>query len=46
MLEFNASIVGRELPIGLGVVFVTIRFPGSDFGLKLLPVGDAPAEAL
>jgi hypothetical protein len=46
MLEFNASIIGRELPIGLGVVFVTVSLPGSDFGLKLLPVGNALAEAL
>jgi hypothetical protein len=36
MLEFNASIVGRDPPIGLGVAFVTVSFPGSDFCLNSL----------
>jgi hypothetical protein len=45
MLEFDAGIIGRE-SIGLGVVFVAIGLPGSDFGLELLSVSDAPIEAL
>jgi hypothetical protein len=46
MLEFNAGIIGRELPIGLGVVFVTLSLPGSDLFFKLLFVGNALGEAL
>jgi hypothetical protein len=46
MLELNSGIIGRELPIGFAVVFVAICLPGSDFGLELLSVSDAPIEAL
>ena len=46
MLQFNAGIIGRELPIGFGVVFVTVDLPGSDFGLELLSVSNTPVEAL
>jgi hypothetical protein len=46
MLEFNAGVIGRELPIGLGVVFVPVSLPGSDFGLELSSVGNTPVEAL
>jgi hypothetical protein len=46
MLEFNASIIGCELPIGLGVVFVTVSLPGSSFGLEPLSASNAPVEAL
>jgi hypothetical protein len=34
MLEFNAGIIGGELPIGLGVVFVAVS-PGSDCDREL-----------
>ena len=46
MLEFNSSIVGRELPISFGVVFVAIFLPGSDFLFKLLSMSDASVETL
>ncbi len=46
MLEFNAGIIGRELPIGLGVVFVAVSLPGRDLGRKLLFVSHAPVKAL
>ena len=46
MLEFNAGIIGCELPIGLGVVFVTLGLLGSDLFFKLLFVGNALGEAL
>ena len=46
MLEVKAGITGRALPIGLGVVCVAVRLPGSDFGVALLPFGNTPAEAL
>lgn len=46
MLEFNSSIVGRELPIGFGVVFVAICLPGSDFVCKFLSMSDASVETL
>ena len=36
MLEFNAGIIGGELPIGLGVVFVAVSLPGTDCDLELL----------
>ena len=31
MFEFNASIFGRELPVGLGVVGIAVVFPSGDF---------------
>jgi hypothetical protein len=31
MLEFDAGVIGRELPIGLGVVFVTVRMSSKSF---------------
>jgi hypothetical protein len=38
MLDFNADIIGCELPIGLGMVFVAIGLPGSDFSFELVSV--------
>jgi len=46
MLEFDASIFGGELPVGLGVVGIAIVLPGSDFVDEGLFVGDAAIEAL
>ena len=31
MLKFDASIFGGELPVGLGVVGITVVLPGGDF---------------
>ena len=31
MLEFDASIFGGELPVGLGVVGIAVVLPGGDF---------------
>jgi hypothetical protein len=44
--EFDAGVVSRELPIGFGVAFVPVAFPGRDFFLEGVLVGDAAAEAL
>ena len=46
MLEFDASIFGGELPVGLGVVGIAIVLPGGDFVDEGLFVGDAAIEAL
>jgi hypothetical protein len=46
MLEFNAGIIGCELPIGLGVGFVAVSLPGSDFVREPLSVSHAPVKAL
>jgi hypothetical protein len=45
MLEFEASIFGGELPVGLGVVGIAIVLPGGDFVDEGLFVGDAAIEA-
>ena len=31
MLQFDASIFGGELPVGLGVVGIAVVLPGGDF---------------
>jgi hypothetical protein len=31
MLEFDAGVIGRELPVGLGVVGISIILPSCDF---------------
>ena len=46
MLEFNSSIFGGELPIGLGVVGIAVVLPGGDFVDDGLFVGDTAIEAL
>ena len=46
MLEFNAGVAGGELPIGLGVVGVSIVLPSCDFVDEGLFVRDTPIEAL
>ncbi len=46
MLEFDAGVVGGEVPVGLGVVSVAIAFPGGDLIDEGLFVGDAAIEAL
>jgi len=46
MFEFNEGVFGRELTIGLGVIFVPVTFPGSDFGLEVLSLDNTSVEAL
>jgi hypothetical protein len=46
MLKFDASIFGGELPVGLGVVGITVVLPGGDFVHEDLFVGNAAIEAL
>jgi hypothetical protein len=41
--EFDAGVVTCELPIGFGVVRVSVALPGGYFFLKGLLVGDAAA---
>ena len=45
MLEFDAGIFGCEVPIGFGVVTITVALPGGDFLDEGLPVGDAAIKA-
>jgi hypothetical protein len=45
MLEFDASIFGGELPVGLGVVGIAIVLPGGDFVDEGLFVGGAADSA-
>ncbi len=42
----KAGLGCGELPIRLGVVFVSSGFPGGDFLNEVLLVGDAPIETL
>jgi hypothetical protein len=30
MLEFDASVIGRELPVGFGVVGIAVGLPSGD----------------
>ncbi len=46
MLEFDTGACCGELPIGLGVVGISIIFPSCDFVGEGLFVRDAPIEAL
>jgi len=46
MLEFNPSIGGGELPVGLGVVGIAIVLPSCDFFDEGVFVRDAAIEAL
>ena len=46
MLEFDTSSVGCELPVCLGVMSITVVFPGGDFVDEGLFVRDAAIEAL
>jgi hypothetical protein len=45
-LQLNAGVAGGELPIGLGVVFVSADLLGGDFLGQGWLVGDAPIETL
>ncbi len=44
--EFDAGVFGCELPIGFGVVLVSVALPRGHFFLEGLLAGDAAAQAL
>ena len=46
MLEFDAGVFGRELPVGFGVMGIAVSLPCGDWADEDLLVGDAAAEAL
>ena len=46
MPEFDASLGGCEVPVGLGVIGISLLFPGGNFVDEGLFVGDAAVEAL
>ena len=46
MFELNASVLGGEVPIRLGVIDVAVVLPGGDFVCEGLFVGNAAVEAL
>lgn len=46
MLELDASVGGRELPISLGVVFVAINLPSRYFLRERFFVADATVKTL
>ena len=45
-LESNTGVLSGELPIGLGVMFVAVMFPGSDFRYESIFVGNTAIETL
>jgi hypothetical protein len=46
VVEFDASVWGCEVPIGLGVIGIAVLLPGGDFLDEDLFVGNAAIEAL
>jgi hypothetical protein len=46
VLEFDSSIVGRELPVGLGVVGISVVLPSGDLLGEGLFVGNPAVKAL
>ncbi len=46
MLEFDASVIGRELPIGFGVMGIAVSFPSGDLTDEDLLVDDAASKTL
>ena len=46
MLKFDAGVIGRELPVGFGVMGIAISFPCGDLVDEDLLVGDAAVETL
>src|SRR5271165_163765 len=46
VLELDASVIGREAPVGLGVAEVAVFDPGADLADEGFVVWDAPIEAL
>src|ERR1700691_5471361 len=45
-LELDPGVFGCELPIGLGVVLVSMALPSGDFFLQSRLVGNVSAQAL
>src|SRR5277367_1085643 len=45
-LEFDAGVVGRELPIGFGVMLVSMGLPSGDLSFEGWLVGNAAIQAL
>ena len=45
MLEFDAGVIGRELPVGFGVMGIAISLPSGDLVDEDLLVGDAAVPA-
>ena len=46
MAEFDASVGGCEVPVGLGVIGISLLLPGGDFVDEGLLVGNAAIETL
>jgi hypothetical protein len=46
MLEFDAGVLGRELPVGFGVMGIAIRLPSGNLVDEDLLVRDAAVETL
>jgi hypothetical protein len=46
VLEFDARVGGCEVPIGFGVVCISVVLPGGDFPDEDLLVGDAAVKTL
>src|SRR3974390_1003068 len=46
MLEFDAGVIGRELPIGFGVMGIAVSLPCGDLTVEELFVGDAAGKTL
>ena len=46
MLEFDAGVIGRELPVGFGVMGIAVSLPCGNVVDEDLLVGDAAVEAL
>ena len=46
MLQFDASVGRCEVPVGLGVIGISLLLPGGDFVDEGLFVGDAAIQAL
>src|SRR5580658_11229082 len=46
MLEFDAGVIGRELPVGFGVMGIAVSLPSGDLVDEDLLVRNAAVEAL
>ena len=46
MLEFDAGVLGRELPISVGMLGIAVSLPCAELVQEDLLVGDAAVETL
>jgi hypothetical protein len=46
MLEFDAGVIGRELPVGFGVMSIAVSLPCGDLVDEDLLVRDVAVETL